>query len=169
MCPNIWEKKKTHYKLTEEFKVEDLSFKILGWKKTSTITALLHLLFLPDVVVSRGAGRLQADSVVFVPLVVSPGAPVGCKPLVAELPPAWGAEGLELTAWLVDDEVRVWWLLLLPSSLFTLSNGTNQERQINSAVQESDSSGVLQTRTVWDELEVRGDADEWALVMWLKK
>lgn len=44
-------------------------------------------------------------------------------------------------------------------------NRTNQERQINSAVQESDSSRALQTRTVWDELEVRGDADEWALVM----
>lgn len=63
--------------------------------------------FLPDVVVSRGAVRLPADSVVFVPLGVNPGAPVACKPLVVELPPAWGAEGLELTAWLVDDEDRV--------------------------------------------------------------
>lgn len=58
-------------------------------------------------VVSRGAVRLPADSVVFVPLVVSPGAPVECKPLVAELPPAWVAEELELTAWLVDDVDRV--------------------------------------------------------------
>lgn len=58
-------------------------------------------------VVSRGAVRLPADRVVFVPLVVSPGAPVECKPLVAELPPPWGAEALELTAWLVDDEDRV--------------------------------------------------------------
>lgn len=70
-------------------------------------TITVQVLFLPDVVVSRGAVRLPADSVVFVPLVVSPGAPVECKPLVAELPPAWGAEGLELTAWLVDDEDRV--------------------------------------------------------------
>lgn len=80
---------------------------------------LLQLLFLPEVVVSRGAVRLPADSVVFVQLAVNPGTPVECKPLVAEPPPAWGAEGLELTAWLVDDEDRVWWLLLLPSSLFT--------------------------------------------------
>lgn len=68
---------------------------------------LLQLLFLPEAAVSRGAVRLPADSVVFVPLVVSPGTPVECKPLVAELQPAWGAEGLELTVWLVDDEDRV--------------------------------------------------------------
>lgn len=68
---------------------------------------LLQFLYLPEVVVSRGAVRLPADWVVFVPLVVSPGTPVECKPLVAELPPVWGAEGLELTAWLVDDEDRV--------------------------------------------------------------
>lgn len=67
----------------------------------------MQLLFLPEVVVSRGAVRLPADSVVFVPLAVSPGAPAECKPLVAELPPAWGVEGLELTVWLVDDEDRV--------------------------------------------------------------
>lgn len=51
--------------------------------------------------------RLPADSVGFVPLVASPGAPAECKPLVAELPPAWGAGGPQVTAWLVDDEDRV--------------------------------------------------------------
>lgn len=86
---------------------------LIGGKKTTKKTnnpklaVLLLLFFLPDVVVSRGAVRLTADSEAFVPLGVNPGAPAACKPLVAELPPAWGAEGLELTAWLVDDEDRV--------------------------------------------------------------
>lgn len=35
-----------------------------------------------------------------------------------------------------------------------------QERQINPGVQESDSSGTLPIRTVWDELEVRADPEE---------
>lgn len=99
-------KKKTPTNLKKKvFNAGDLSFKTTSWEKISTITVLLQLLFLPVVVVSRGAVRLPAESVV--PLVVSPSAPVDCKPLVAELPPAWGAEGLELTAWLVNDEDRV--------------------------------------------------------------
>lgn len=81
--------------------------KCLMRKKPPKLAVLLLLFFLPDVVVSRGAVRLPADSVAFVPLGANPGAPVACKPLVVELPPAWGAEGLELTAWLVDDEDRV--------------------------------------------------------------
>lgn len=65
---------------------------------------------------SSGAVRLfAAESVAFVPLGVSPGAPDGCRMLVFELLTARGAEGLGLIT-CVDDE-NAWRLLLLSSLL----------------------------------------------------
>lgn len=71
----------------------------------------------PEAVVIWGAVRLAAaaEMAALVPLLVSPTPPDWCRPLEDELLTIVGALGG--AAWLEDDDVKVWRLLLLLSSL----------------------------------------------------